>query len=80
MRGPVTTGIHVMSVTTLRQSGIRSNATFEPSAYRKSIAEMFGTLDPAQQRELVERFAVLPRHIHSLATSGLIADRRPARA
>ncbi len=54
---------------------IRPDASFEPAAYRKSIAEMFGVLPPDQQRELIEKLAVLPRHIHSLAQSGLIADR-----
>jgi hypothetical protein len=52
---------------------VRSNATFQPSAYRKSIAELFGVLDARQQRDLAERVGLLPRHIHSLATSGLIA-------
>lgn len=58
-------------------STVRSDATFSPSAYRKSIADMFGVLDARQQRELVEKFAVLPRHIHQLASNGLIAA--PAR-
>lgn len=52
---------------------VRSDATFSPAAYRKSIAEMFGVLDASQQRELVERLALLPRHIHQLASSGQIA-------
>ena len=52
---------------------VRSDATFSPSAYRKSIAEMFGVLDASQQRDLVDKFALLPRHIHKLASSGLIA-------
>ena len=52
---------------------VRSDATFQPSAYRRSIAELFGVLDARQQRDLVERVALLPRHIHSLASSGLIA-------
>lgn len=52
---------------------IRSDATFSPSDYRRSIAEMFGVLDARQQRDLVDKFAVLPRHIHKLAASGLIA-------
>ena len=54
-------------------STVRSDATFQPSAYRKSIAELFGVLDARQQRDLAEKVALLPRHIHSLATSGLIA-------
>lgn len=52
---------------------VRSDATFSPSAYRKSIAEMFGVLDARQQRDLVDSFALLPRHIHQLASNGLIA-------
>lgn len=51
----------------------RPNADFEPAVYRKSIAEVFGALDPQAQRELAERIAVLPRHIHALAQKGLIA-------
>jgi hypothetical protein len=54
-------------------STVRSDATFQPSAYRKSIAELFGVLDARQQRDLADKVALLPRHIHSLATSGLIA-------
>ena len=34
---------------------------------------MFGVLDASQQRDLVDKFALLPRHIHKLASSGLIA-------
>ncbi len=52
---------------------VQSNATFSPSDYRRSIAEMFGVLDALQQREHVDKFALLPRHIHKLASSGLIA-------
>lgn len=52
---------------------VRSDATFSPSTYRQSIAEMFGVLDARQQRELVESLALLPRHIHRLASSGQIA-------
>jgi hypothetical protein len=52
---------------------VRSDATFEPSQYRRSIAELFGVLDARQQRDLVERIALLPRHIHNLASNGLIA-------
>ena len=59
--------------TLMSTSGIRSDAAFSPSDYRKSIAEMFGVLDARQQRDLAEKFAVLPRHIHKLAASGLIA-------
>lgn len=51
----------------------RAESAFEPAAYRKSIAEMFGSLDPAAQRDLAERIAVLPRHIHAMAQKGLIA-------
>lgn len=57
---------------------VRSDANFSPSAYRKSIADMFGLLDRDQQRDLVDRIAVLPRHIHQMASNGLIAV--PARA
>ena len=52
---------------------IRPNATFEPASYRKSIADLFGVLDVREQRDLAERIALLPRHIHSLASDGLIA-------
>jgi hypothetical protein len=55
----------------------RAENAFEPAAYRKSIAEMFGTLDPAAQRDLADRFAVLPRHIHAMAQKGLIAVSLP---
>lgn len=57
----------------------RADSAFEPAAYRKSIAEMFGALDPAAQRDLAERIAVLPRHIHDMAQKGLIAVNFPAR-
>ena len=50
-----------------------ADGAFEPAAYRKSISEMFGTLDLAAQRDLADRFAVLPRHIHAMAQKGLIA-------
>jgi hypothetical protein len=56
----------------------RATGAFEPAAYRKSIAEMFGTLDQAAQRELVDRFVVLPRHIHAMAQKGQIAVSLPA--
>jgi len=52
---------------------IRSDATFEPSTYRRSIADLFGVLDARQQRDLIDKVALLPRHIHRLAVSGLIA-------
>ena len=62
----------------------RPRAAFEPAAYRRSIAEMFGVLDVESQRQMVDRLALLPRHIHRLATQGLIADpvfkESPARA
>lgn len=51
---------------------VRSDASFSPSAYRNSIAEMFGLLDRDQQRDLADRIAVLPRHIHQMASNGLI--------
>lgn len=60
-------------VTTMSNRSVRSDATFSPSDYRRSIAEMFGVLDARQQRDLVDKFALLPRHIHNLASSGLIA-------
>lgn len=56
---------------------IRSDARFEPSAYRKAIADMFGALDLPAQRDLVERIAILPRHIHSMAVTGQIAANLP---
>lgn len=52
---------------------IRTTATFSPAAYRKAIADMFAALDLRAQRDLVERMAILPRHIHALATRGEIA-------
>jgi len=52
----------------------RPRAAFEPAAYRRSIAEMFGVLDVESQRQMVDRLALLPRHIHRLAIQGLIAD------
>lgn len=51
----------------------RANGAFEPAAYRKAIADMFGSLDANAQRELVDRIAILPRHIHAMATKGEIA-------
>jgi hypothetical protein len=51
----------------------RTNGAFEPAAYRKAIADMFASLDVAAQRELVERIAILPRHIHAMAMKGEIA-------
>ena len=59
--------------TLMSAAGIRSDATFSPSDYRKSIAEMFGVLDASQQHDLVDKLALLPRHIHRLAADGLIA-------
>ncbi|OYX51782.1 MAG: hypothetical protein B7Y90_00205 [Alphaproteobacteria bacterium 32-64-14] len=52
---------------------VRSDANFSPAAYRRSIAELFGVLGLREQRELAERVAILPRHIHQLARDGLIA-------
>ena len=52
---------------------VRPDATFEPSTYRRSIADLFGVLDAGKQRDLAERVALLPRHIHKLASEGLIA-------
>jgi hypothetical protein len=54
-------------------STVHPNASFNASEYRRSIADMFGVLDREAQRELVEKLAVLPRHIHGLAQQGLIA-------
>lgn len=51
----------------------RSDANFSPAAYRKAIADMFGSLDLSAQRDLVDRIAVLPRHIHAMANKGEIA-------
>lgn len=56
----------------------RAESAFQPAADRKSIAEMFGSLDPAAQRDLAERISVLPRHIHAMAQKGLIAVSFPA--
>jgi hypothetical protein len=52
-------------------------SAFEPVAYRKAIAEMFGALDTVAQRELAERIAVLPRHIHAMASKGEIPIELP---
>lgn len=65
-------GLHPKAISMSAHS-VRTDATFSPSTYRKSIADMFGVLDPRQQRELVESLALLPRHIHRLAASGQIA-------
>jgi hypothetical protein len=62
----------------MSNSTVQPKASFEPGAYRRSIADMFGVLDRDAQREFVDRLAVLPRHIHRLAQQGLIAD--PVRA
>lgn len=59
-------------------SSVRSDATFEPSVYLKSIADLFGVLDARQQRDLADRVALLPRHIHQLASKGLIAVALPS--
>lgn len=56
----------------MSSSKTRASSAFEPAAYRKSIAEMFATLDLTAQRDLAERFAVVPRHIHAMAQKGLI--------
>ena len=58
--------------------GLRVESPFEPAAYRKAIADMFGSLDIHAQRDLVERIAILPRHIHAMAQKGLIAVSLPA--
>ena len=55
-------------------SSVQKRASFQPRAYRRSIADMFGLLEPKAQRELVDSLAILPRHIHRLAQQGLIAD------
>ena len=59
--------------TLMSASGIRSDATFSLSDYRKSIAEIFGVLDARQQRDFVDKIALLPRQIHRLAADSLIA-------
>jgi len=51
----------------------KTDATFSPAAYRKSIADMFGALDLKAQRDLIDRIAILPRHIHAMASKGEIA-------
>lgn len=51
----------------------KTKATFSPAAYRKSIADMFGALDRSAQRDLVDSIAILPRHIHAMASKGEIA-------
>lgn len=58
-------------------SSTRTDATFSPAAYRKAIADMFGALDQSAQRDLAERIAVLPRHIHAMASKGQIAINLP---
>lgn len=64
-----------MTFATYKSGAIQKSASFEPSEYRRSIADMFGVLDAAAQRELIDRLALVPRHIHELASKGLIADR-----
>ncbi|MFT3725570.1 MAG: hypothetical protein QM773_18530 [Hyphomonadaceae bacterium] len=54
-------------------TSVKPNATFSPHEYRRSIAELFGVLDAPQQRDLADKVALLPRHIHRLASNGLIA-------
>lgn len=39
---------------------------------------MFGSLDLDAQRELAERVAILPRHIHAMASRGEIPVVLPA--
>lgn len=51
----------------------KTDSNFSPIAYRKAIADMFGALDASAQRDLVERIAILPRHIHAMASKGEIA-------
>lgn len=58
-------------------SSTRTDASLSPAANRKALADMFGALDQSAQRDLAERIAVLPRHIHSLATKGQIAINLP---
>jgi hypothetical protein len=57
----------------------RTDATFSPAAYciPQGDLDMFGAPDQAAQRDLAEGIAVLPRHIHSLATKGQIALNLP---
>lgn len=50
----------------------RVESAFEPVAYRKAVAEMFGALDLSAQRDLVDRISILPRHIHAMASKGEI--------
>ena len=59
----------------MRRTTVSPGAFFEPSAYRRSIAEMFGLLSRDQQREMAARLAIVPVHIHRLANDGLIAHR-----
>ncbi len=74
MRTPAEAGVRVHHrEIPMRASSVRSDATFDPSTYLRSIADMFGVLDARQQRDLADRVALLPRHIHQLATDGLIA-------
>jgi hypothetical protein len=53
---------------------VQAKAWFEPSAYRSFVADAFSGLDREAQREFADRLQMLPRHIHSLALQGLIAD------
>lgn len=52
---------------------IRPDATFQPSSYRQSIADMFASLDRDQQLEMVDKVTLLPRYVHTLASTGMIA-------
>jgi len=59
---------------TAASNTIQDKAWFEPAAYRNFVADAYTGLDREAQREMAERLNVLPRHIHSLAVQGLIAD------
>jgi hypothetical protein len=51
----------------------RAESALEPAACRKSIAKTVGSVDREAQRDLAERIAILPRHIHAMAQKGMIA-------
>jgi hypothetical protein len=46
----------------------------ETTRFNRSVAAMFVGLDVDAQRCLLDQLALLPRHVHQLATAGLISE------
>jgi hypothetical protein len=57
----------------MQSTTIQPDATFQPKAYRQSIADMFAALDREQQMEMMDKVGMLPRYVHTLASRGMIA-------